>query len=118
MAKNCFRFTIFVLIVFIFAFSACSSSGGGDDDSKITLTLDPEGKGYFEYQGKKYFSKTTVKVEPGEYLYFYATTVLITEVHTAWDLDDATNLKAKTKEPVNNNINVSFNIVVLGWLTV
>jgi len=39
----------------------------------IKLTLDPQGQGYFKYNGIEYHASTTVDVIPGEILYFYFT---------------------------------------------
>jgi len=50
----------------------------------ITLTLDPEEKGYFKYREVIYDSLTTAKVRSGGTLYFYSTTNDIVSAQSGW----------------------------------
>ena len=103
--------TIILLILIICCFLACSDDPPAttDDtpDPTITLTLDPQGKGYFQYDGVQYsYDGTVVEVKSGAYLYFYGTKVFFKEGVTGWTEENANTLKSET--PVNSNMSVTF----------
>jgi len=118
--KNIYKLLVIITLAVLIgiSMSACNSSGGGNEsgggDTTITLTLDPEGQGYFEYREIQYDNEITVKVIPGEYLYFYRTSDTISATVSGWSIYMG---GIKTTSPVNTDISASFKTVTRITLT-
>ena len=80
----------------------------------VYLTLNPEGEGYFEYMGKKYYESVIgVPVIDGEYLYYYETPdKAIIGVQSGWELIPYDS--ARSEQPINSNMSVTRSQVVSG----
>ncbi len=102
-----------MLLLIVFCLLACPNGTVPGGAISVTLTLDPENLGYFEYRGIQYSETGPVQVIAGDYLYYHengTNTGIVIRTGSSWTPTD--DFGARSPQKVSGNMTVARSDIV------